>query len=136
MSPALSPVRAAVVQAASVAFDCTRTLQKARDLAAEAARQGAQLVVFPEAYVSGYPRGLSFGAVVGARTPDGREEYRRYWESAIDVPGPAVETLAGIAAEQRIYLVIGVLERDGRHAVLHGAVLSARMVIILVSIAS
>ena len=113
MSLALSPVRAAVVQAASVAFDCTRTLQKARDLAAEAARQGAQLVVFPEAFVSGYPRGLSFGAVVGARTPDGREEYRRYWESAIEVPGPAVETLAGIAAEQRVYLVIGVIEREG-----------------------
>ena len=113
MSPALSPVRAAVVQAASVAFDCARTLQKARDLAAEAARQGAQLVVFPEAFVSGYPRGLSFGAVVGARTSDGREEYRRYWESAIEVPGPAVETLAGIAAEQRVYLVIGVIEREG-----------------------
>lgn len=106
-------VRAAVVQAASVAFDRERTLQKVRALSADAARQRAQLVVFPEAFVSGYPRGLSFGAVVGARTPEGREDFRRYFESAVDVPGPAVETLAGIAAEQQVYLVIGVIEREG-----------------------
>jgi nitrilase len=108
-----SPVRAAVVQAASVAFDRERTLQKVRDLTADAARQGALLVVFPEAFVSGYPRGLSFGAVVGSRTSEGREDFRRYWESAIEVPGPAVETLGGIAAEHQVHLVIGVIEREG-----------------------
>jgi nitrilase len=113
MSTAISRVRAAVVQAASVAFDCAHTLQKVRDLTADAARQGAQLVVFPEAFVSGYPRGLSFGAVVGARTPEGREDFRRYWESAVEVPGPAVETLGGIAAEHHVHLVIGVIEREG-----------------------
>ena len=67
-----SPVRAAVVQAASVAFDRDRTLEKAVDLAADAARRGAQLVVFPEAFVSGYPRGASFGVTVGVRTGEGR----------------------------------------------------------------
>ena len=113
MTTGTSCVRAAVVQAASVAFDREHTLEKARALTAEAAEQGAQVVVFPEAFVSGYPRGLSFGAVVGARTPEGREDFRRYWESAVDVPGPAVETLAEIAAEQHIYLVIGVIEREG-----------------------
>jgi nitrilase len=50
---------------------------------------------------------------VGSRTPEGREEYRRYWESAVDVPGPAVETLTEIAAQSQVYLVIGVIERDG-----------------------
>ncbi len=105
-------VRAAVVQAAPVAFDRERTLERVCALAAEAASGGAQVVVFPEAFVSAYPRGLSFGAVVGDRTPEGREEYRRYWESAVDVPGPAVETLAAIAARSGVYLVIGVIERD------------------------
>src|SRR5689334_12765520 len=106
-------VCAAVVQAVPVAFERERTLEKVRALTNDAARQGAQLVVFPEAFISAYPRGLSFGAVVGSRTPEGREEYRRYWESAVDVPGPAVETLAGIAAQSQVYLVIGVIERDG-----------------------
>jgi nitrilase len=106
-------VRAAVAQAASIAFDRDRTLQKVARLTAEAAGEGAQLVVFPEAFVSGYPRGMTFGATVGDRTPQGREAYRRYWESAMDVPGPAVERLGEIAAESAVYLVIGVIERDG-----------------------
>lgn len=106
-------VRVAVAQAAPVAFDRERTLEKVRALTVEAARSGAQLVVFPEAFVSAYPRGLSFGAVVGSRTDAGREEYRRYWESAVDVPGPAVQTLGEIAAESHVYLVIGVVEREG-----------------------
>lgn len=113
MAAEVHVVRAAVVQAAPVAFERERTLAKVADLATEAAGQGAQLVVFPEAFVSAYPRGLSFGAVVGNRTDAGREEFRRYWESAVDVPGPAVEALSHIAADARIYLVIGVVERDG-----------------------
>jgi nitrilase len=106
-------VRAAVVQAAPVAFDRERTLEKVDALTVEAAGRGAQLVVFPEAFVSAYPRGLSFGAVVGDRTREGREQYRRYWESAVDVPGRAVDTLGEIAARASIHLVIGVIEREG-----------------------
>src|SRR5258708_37097888 len=106
-------VRAAVVQAAPIAFERERTLEKVRSLTAEVASRGAQLAVFPGAFVSAYPRGLSYGAVVGDRTKEGREQYRRYWESAIDVPGPAVETLAEIAAQSSVHLVIGVIEREG-----------------------
>jgi nitrilase len=106
-------IRAAVVQAAPIAFDRERTLAKVRALTGEAAGLGAQLVVLPEAFVSGYPRGLTFGAVVGDRTPEGREEYWRYRESAVDIPGPAMQELARSAAESHVYLVIGVIERDG-----------------------
>ena len=111
--PASPVVRAAVVQAASIAFDREQTLEKAADLTADAARRGAQLVVFPEAFVSGYPRGSTFGTVVGARTAEGREEYRRYWASAVDVPGPAVDALGAIARDNGVYLVMGVIEREG-----------------------
>jgi nitrilase len=104
--------KVAVVQAAPVVFDRERTLKKVQALCVEAARQGARLVVFPEAFVSAYPRGLDFGAVVGSRTEAGREQYRRYWESSVDVPGPAVQTLGRIARSSKIYLVIGVIERD------------------------
>src|ERR1700746_2245744 len=105
--------KVAVVQASPVVFDRGRTLQKARALSREAARKGAQLVLFPEAFVSGYPRGLDFGAVVGSRTNQGREDFRRYWESSVDVPGPAVDELAQTARENQVYLVIGVVEREG-----------------------
>ena len=66
-------IRAAVVQAAPIAFDRERTLAKVHAMTGEAAGLGVQLVVLPEAFVSGYPRGLTFGAVVGDRSPEGRE---------------------------------------------------------------
>ena len=105
-------VRAAVVQAASVAFDLERTLEKAERLVAEAAMKGARIVVLPEAFVSGYPRGSSFGAVIGSRTAAGRELFRRYWESSIDVPGGAVDRLGEAARSHRVFLVAGVIERE------------------------
>jgi nitrilase len=104
--------KVAVVQASPVVFDRERTLEKLSALAHEAAQQGAQLVLFPEAFVSAYPRGLDFGAVVGSRTDAGREDFRRYWESSVDVPGPAVDHLSRTARSENIYLVVGVIERD------------------------
>lgn len=105
-------VRVAVVQAASVAFDRKRTLQKVLDLTRDAAHQDAKLVLFPEAFVSGYPRGLDFGAVVGWRTEEGREDFKRYFQSAVEVPGPAVDTLSKAARANSVYLVVGVIERE------------------------
>jgi len=102
----------AVVQAAPIAFDVERTLQKAADLAADAARRGAQLVQFPEAFISAYPKGSTFGSVVGTRSMDGRIEFQRYWDSAIDVPGPATEALGRIARQNKIHLVMGIIERE------------------------
>ena len=77
-----SIVRAAVVQTAPFLFDTPKSLQKLADLAADAARQGAELVVFPEAFVGGYPKGHDFGVSVGIRSPEGRDEFRRLFESA------------------------------------------------------
>ena len=108
-----SIVRVAVVQDAPVVFDREATLEKSLTLTKRAAREGAKLVLFPEAFVSAYPKGLDFGARVGLRLPYGREDFRRYFESAVDVPGPATQVLAKAAKEEGVYLVIGVIERDG-----------------------
>jgi len=104
---------AAVVQAAPVVFDAERTLEKLRNLAADAARRGASLAVFPEAFVSAYPKGLDFGARVGMRASEGRDDFRRYWESAVEVPGPATEAIGAAARAGGLHLVVGVIERDG-----------------------
>jgi nitrilase len=107
-----STFKVAVVQAAPVVFDREQTLDKVSVLAAQAAAKGAKLVLFPEAFVSGYPKGLDFGAVVGSRSEEGRADFQRYWGSSVDVPGPATKRLGGVAKRNRIYLVIGVVERD------------------------
>ena len=106
-------VRVAVVQAAPVAFELEPTLDRVAELAARAAADGARLVLFPEAFVGGYPKGLDFGTRVGRRTADGREWFRRYHAGAVEVPGPAIERLATIARDGGLTLVIGVIERDG-----------------------
>ena len=112
MIPDVAAFRAAVVQAGSVIFDRDATLDKVATWAEKAAAGDAHLALFPEAFVSGYPRGVSFGSVIGSRTAEGREVFRRYWESSIDVPGPAVDRLAEIAAATSLHLVVGVVERD------------------------
>jgi len=106
-------VKVAVVQAAPVLFNREATTAKATHLIQEAAENGAQLVVFPEAYIPAYPRGLSFGTVVGHRKPQGRDLWQRYYENCIPVPGPTTDVLAETAHETGVYLVMGVVERDG-----------------------
>lgn len=106
-------VKAAVVQAGSVPFDREASVNKALKLIADAAKTGAQLIVFPEAFLSGYPKGCDFGARVGSRTADGRAAFRRYYESAIDVPGCVTEALADACRAYGVHLVIGAIERDG-----------------------
>lgn len=105
--------RAAVVQAGSIPFDLEGSADKACRLISRAAGQGAALAVFPEAFLSGYPKGLDFGARVGMRLPEGREDFRRYWASAVEVPGPVTDALAAAAGENNIYVAMGVIERDG-----------------------
>jgi len=105
-------VKVAVVQAAPVLFDRVKTIQKACDLVAEAAGQGANVVLLPEAFVPAYPRGLSFGTVVGNRTPAGRMLWQRYWDNTIEVPGAETELLGKAARAAGVYLAIGVVERD------------------------
>jgi len=64
--------KVAVVQAAPILFDVKATIAKMEKLVKEAAKNGAKLVLFPETFVSCYPRGLSFGTVVGSRSKEGR----------------------------------------------------------------
>lgn len=108
----MTPFVGAVVQTASVAFDPVRTVEKLGDFASQAAAQGAKLVVFPEAFVGGYPKGLDFGARVGSRSAAGRESFRVYHDGAIEVPGPHVDRMGEIAAANAVHLVTGIIERD------------------------
>jgi nitrilase len=115
----LSPqVKVAVVQAAPVLFNREGTVVKVCRLIQEVAARKPGLVLFPEAFIPAYPRGLSFGSVVGNRTPAGRRTWERYWGNSIEVPGPDTEILGAAAREAQIYLAIGVIERDSQFS--HG----------------
>jgi nitrilase len=102
----------AVVQAGSLLFDGPACVDKACHLIAEAAAMGARLVLLPEAFLGGYPRGLSFGAVVGSRSSEGRELWARYHAAALEIPGPGMERLSAAAAAAKAYVAVGAIERD------------------------
>jgi nitrilase len=109
-------VRVAVIQAAPILMDLNSTIEKSVRLIGEAGERGANIIVFPEAFIPAYPRGLSFGTVIGSRTEDGRKDWYRYWENSIPVPGEATEILGEAAREAGVYLVMGVIERDSENS--------------------
>jgi nitrilase len=105
-------IKVAVVQAAPVLFEREATVEKACGLIDQAAEQGVQLILFPEAFIPAYPRGLAFGTVVGSRSPVGRRIWQRYWENTVEVPGPTTLRLGEAAKKANVYLAMGVIERD------------------------
>ncbi|MGE4278781.1 MAG: carbon-nitrogen hydrolase family protein [Magnetospirillum sp.] len=109
----MTKVKVAVVQDGSVPFDPAATTAKAEALIARAAAQGAQLVLFPEAFLGTYPKGSNYEIAIGMRTQNGREAFRRYYDGAICVPGPETERLGAAAQDAGVHVVIGVIERDG-----------------------
>lgn len=110
--PSKANLRVAVVQAGPVFLDKQATLEKALCLIERAAKAGAKLILFPEVFFTGYPRGLGFGTAVGYRSDAGRELFARYYAAAIEIPGPETEVLAEAAGKWSIVLAAGVTERE------------------------
>ena len=105
-------ITGAVIQAGSVGFDTKKTIAKMADLLADTAKKKADIAVLPEAFVGGYPKGLTFGATVGGRTKRGREEFSAYFNGSIAVPGPETDEIAKMAKANNIFVVVGVIERE------------------------
>ncbi len=90
-----------------------KTLEQILAYESEIIASGASLVVMPEAVLGGYPKGEIFGTRLGYRLPEGRDAYARYYDNAIDVPGPETDALAGLSQRTGASLVVGVIERGG-----------------------
>ncbi|MGB0864045.1 MAG: carbon-nitrogen hydrolase family protein, partial [Saprospiraceae bacterium] len=112
-------VKVAAVQAAPVFFDLEKTLYKTEQLIAECAEKGAELVVFPESFISGYPRGFSFEAVVGKRTDIGRDLYLKYHKSSLAIPSKECDRLAMMSQKYNVYLMMGITEKDNTNGSLY-----------------
>src|SRR3954470_21132639 len=102
--------RIAAVQACSVYLDRDRTIDKACTLIAEASRGGANLAVFPEAFVPGYPVWAWF--MPPGHTADLREAYVTLHANAVTIPSPATERLCQAARAGGVAVAIGVNERN------------------------
>ncbi len=103
-------VTVACVQAEPVILDLERTLDKLEDRAAEAARNGAGLVVFPETFVPVYPSSRWAKAFAGWQNAGAKETFARMAQNSVAVGGPSEQRLAACARELGIWLVTGVNE--------------------------
>ncbi len=112
-------VKVCLVQDSPVFFDKEATLIKTEQQVAKYAEQGCELIVFPESYIPGYPRGFSFGAVVGSRTDAGRALYTRYYKNSIDLGGDDLKRLEAMAADHNVYIVMGITEKEDTSGTLY-----------------
>lgn len=104
--------RLAIVQATPVMFRKDKGLEKALTLIDEAAQKGAELIVFPELFLPGYPYGMTFGFTVGSRKADGRVDWKNYYDNSLLFDGAEIKALIDKAKALGVYLSMGYSERD------------------------
>lgn len=104
-------VKVALIQESPVFFDKQKTFEKLADLVKKHAEEGCNLIVFPESFVPGYPRGFTFGATVGSRSMEGKQLYVKYYENSVCLDGDDLEFLEELSKSQNVYLVVGITER-------------------------
>jgi nitrilase len=115
----VASVRVAAVQDSPVLLDQAATLDRVDELTDRAAEQGAQLVVFPEAFVPGPPVWID-ALPVG----DDAEWHALLMRESVTVPGPACDRLAAVARRAGVVLVVGVNEREEHGGTVFNTVLT------------
>lgn len=111
----------ALVQAEPVLFDKDASLEKALKYIEEAAGNNAELIVFPELFIPGYPIGMNFGFSMGKRTEAGREDWMRYYNASLIAGGPEFEAMAQAAIKAKAYISMGFSERDAVKGTLYNS---------------
>ena len=104
--------RIALVQAEPILFDKKACLDKAVQLIKEAADQKAELIVFPELIIPGYPIGMNFGFSMGKRTEAGRQDWMRYYNASLLAGGEEFQLLTELVKSLGVYVSLGFSERD------------------------
>ncbi len=110
MQSIASSFTAAAVQAAPVFLNKKQTVEKACDLIAEAAKNNARLVVFPEVFIAGYPDWVWL--IPNSQSSALNELYVQLVENAVVIPDEAVEQLCKSARQNKVHIVMGVHERN------------------------
>lgn len=113
--------RIALVQAEPAMFDKQTCLDKALKFIDKAAAGNAELIVFPELFIPGYPVGMNFGFSVGKRTEPGREDWKRYYDASVVAGGNEFRKIADEAIRTGAYISIGFSERDAVSGTLYNS---------------
>ncbi|MEP5611615.1 MAG: carbon-nitrogen hydrolase family protein [Cyclobacteriaceae bacterium] len=112
-------IKVCVIQDSPIFFNKEKTLEKVAELTTRYAGEGCELIVFPETFVPGYPRGFHFGTKVGSRSQEGRDLYATYYENSFDVESEDLTKLEELSKSLNVYLTIGVTEKQIRNGTLY-----------------
>lgn len=100
-------VKAAAVQLSPVLHSQAGTMEKVLKAIDDAAREGVELIVFPETFVPYYP----YFSFVLPPVLMGKEHMKLY-EEAVEIPGPVTEAVSQAAKAHQMVIVLGVNERE------------------------
>lgn len=112
-------LKVAVVQESPVFFDKEKTLAKVEEVIQNCANKGCNLILFPESFVPGYPRGFTFGTKIGYRTEEGRKLFSEYYNQSFDLDSQDRERLEKLCKALGTYLVLGVTEKQNKNGTLY-----------------
>lgn len=116
-------IKVGVVQATPALFDIEKTVQIVIDWIEKGAKEGCDLLLFPESFIPCYPRGLDFDSVVGRRTEKSRNQWLEYWENSLETNSSYVEQISEAIRKAGIFVALGVTERESVGGSLHCALL-------------
>lgn len=115
-------VKVTLIQDNPIFFDKEATLKKVEALTVEHAQKGSELIVFPESFVPGYPRGFIFGTKVGSRTAEGREVFAQYYDNSFNLDTD-LERIENLSRENQVYIILGVTEQQSHRGTLYCSML-------------
>lgn len=117
-------VKVCVIQDSPVFFDKNKTIQKIENLVEKYKKEeNVELIVFPESFIPGYPRGFTFGANVGKRSLEGKKLYAEYHKNSIDIESKDLAQLESIAKKNNVYLIVGITEKQQKNGSLYCSLL-------------
>lgn len=105
-------VKVCLIQDHPIFFDKEKTIEKLEGLVKKYSKEGCNLIVFPESFIPGYPRGFDFGANIGKRTDAGRQLYLDYYKNSVSSEKQDIKRLEKLSQSYNVYLVIGVTEKQ------------------------
>ncbi|MEJ2003880.1 MAG: carbon-nitrogen hydrolase family protein [Cyclobacteriaceae bacterium] len=114
---------AGVVQGAPLLFDLDGCVDLTLKWLNEAADAGCDMVLFPETFIPGYPRGLTFDAKIGSRSAKSQDLWLRYWNSSFDLDSRAFDRIAEEIRKLKLVVGLGITERDNKGGTLYCSLL-------------
>ncbi len=109
----MDKLKIAAIQISPVFLDKNKTWEKLKQFLTDAVNNGAELIVWGETLIPGYPQWLSVSGGANFNNPEQKKAYYKYWSEALPLDDPIITDMKKFSKEHNVMLMGGILERDG-----------------------